>query len=216
MIMTESTQNDLSQDEKEILEELMNIAFGSASADLGEVIDIRVGLNVPEVQVADINAVPDLLEMISDDRQEIHIIEQNFWGDFSGRSFLAFSGDAGNALVSMADKNPVSKEESFNTGIRYSGVLLETGNILIGACIGKISELLETIVTYSPPIMVGQKQDFTALLEDFCEPDMKAIIIKTVFSFDDQSTSGALLTITKPESITWMKEALANFMENYA
>ncbi len=214
--MTESTQNDLSQDEKEILEELMNIAFGSASADLGEVIDIRVGLNVPEVQVADINAVPDLLEMISDDRQEIHIIEQNFWGDFSGRSFLAFSGDAGNALVSMADKNPVSKEESFNTGIRYSGVLLETGNILIGACIGKISELLDTIVTYSPPTMVAQNRDFAALLNDFCEPAMKAIIIKTVFSFDEQATNGLLLTITKPESISWMKDALANFMENYA
>lgn len=214
--MTEPTHNDLSQDEKDILEELMNIAFGSASADLGEVIDIRVALNVPEVQVSDIKSIPEYLDMVNGDDQENHIIEQNFWGDFSGRSFLVFSGGAGNVLVSLAEENPAAKEESFNTGIRYSGVLLEIGNILIGACIGKISELLETIVTYSPPTMVGQNQDFTALLEDFCEPAMKAIIIKTVFSFDDQLTNGVLLTITKPESITWMKDALANFMENYA
>lgn len=218
--MTVSNQNDLSQDEKEILEELMNIAFGSASADLGEVIDVRVSLNVPEVQVSDIQSVPDHLRIITEEDGEedkqVKIIEQNFWGDFSGRSFLVISGGAGDDLVRLTEASVPVKDELQPPQIRHEGVLLEIGNIMIGACIGKIGELLETVISYSPPTMVGPDRDFPALLEDFCEPNMRAIIIKTVFSFDEKSTDGLLLTITKPESIAWMKEALTNFMENYA
>ncbi len=215
--MTDISPNDLSRDEKEILEELMNIAFGSASADLGEVIDIRVSLNAPEVQVTGIDSIPDYLHMIrKEEGDNIHIIEQNFWGDFSGRSFLVISGGASSDLVRLTGNPAPSPVEPSYNRMQQDGVILEIGNIMIGACIGKIGELLATVITYSPPTMIPADKNFPELLQDFCDPSLQAIIIKTVFSFEEKATNGLLLTITKPESIAWMKEALANFMENYA
>lgn len=214
--MTELTSNDLTQDEKDILEELMNIAFGSASADLSEVINMRIALNVPEIMVLDMKSVPAQLTAMIEDRADTDIIEQNFWGDFSGRSFLAISSGEGSYIASLADISPPEDIQLYNPEHRHTGVFLEIGNIMIGACIGKISELLATVVTYSPPTMVSQDKDVASLLTNFADPSMKAIIIKTVFSFDEQAINGFLLTITNPESISWLKEALNNFMENYA
>ncbi|MDY6905877.1 MAG: chemotaxis protein CheC [Thermodesulfobacteriota bacterium] len=205
----------LSRDEEEILEEVMNIAFGSASADLGEVIDIRVSLNVPEVRVADIQTITDHFQRFSRDNKDIKIIQQNFWGDFAGRSFLLVSGTAGNDLVCLADEGVSDNDPAACGEMRHNGVLLEIGNILIGACIAKIGELLSTIVTYSPPVLADRNKPFAALVGDFCDAARQTIIIKTTFSFDDRSTNGLLLTVARPESITWMKAALAAFMEDY-
>lgn len=213
--MKKITTTDFSRDEKEILEEVMNIAFGSASAELGEVIDIHVSLNAPEVHVTDIQSVPDYFQSIREDNEGIKIIEQNFWGDFAGRSFLVVSVNTGNDLISLAEGTPPGDETMARTEIRHNGVLLEIGNILIGACIGKIGELLTTVVTYSPPFMADADKPFTDLIADFCEPAMRAIVIKTVFAFENKSTTGLLLTITKPASIAWMRHALMNFMESY-
>jgi len=212
--MTNDQDPGISQDEKEILEELMNIAFGSASAELGEVLDIHVHLNVPEIKILSIETVPDYLDQAKTADTGIDIIEQNFWGDFTGRSFLSISNCDSEDLLHLID--PTAPEDDYDTQdleIKHRGVLLEIANIMIGACIGKIAEMLETIVTYSPPILTGR--DLQYLLHESYDQSMKAIVLKTVFSFENKAINGFLLTITSPASIAWIKTALANFMENY-
>ena len=50
-----------SEEERDILQEIMNIAFGNATADLAELIDIQVILSIPDVQVLNFNALPTYL-----------------------------------------------------------------------------------------------------------------------------------------------------------
>ena len=49
--MTSQPKPIFSEEEKDILQEIMNIAFGNATADLAEVIDIYVLLSVPDIKV---------------------------------------------------------------------------------------------------------------------------------------------------------------------
>jgi len=81
---TLDTANLISKDEASILEEVMNIAFGKASSDLAELIDIRILLNVPNVEML---KAEGLLQRIKEETKEygaISIIEQNFWGKYNG------------------------------------------------------------------------------------------------------------------------------------
>ncbi len=206
----------ITTDEKEILEELMNIAFGSASAELGEVIDIRVSLNVPEIYIINAENVPDFLEEAIENDEKPRIVEQNFWGDFLGKCFLVLSTGNEEDIITLTGRE-LTEEEKVPpyAEIKHNGILLEIGNILIGACIGKISEMLNTVVTYSEPAIKSQNSNFHTLLPDFEEPAMGAILLKTVFSFDEKDIDGFLLVITSPGSITWLKTAIAKFMENY-
>ncbi|MBN2646010.1 MAG: chemotaxis protein CheC [Desulfuromonadaceae bacterium] len=203
-------------EEKDILQEVMNIAFGQASADLAEVIDIFVVLSVPNIQVIQGRDLPKyLLEEIHSSGL-VNIIEQGFLGKFSGQALLIFPCGAEKVLLNL-----------FNQGAEAVGgcdidvdtleleTLMEVGNILIGACIGKIAELLQDIVTYDPPRLIAQ--DFSLEHPKCCPIDENsfAISIRTVFRFEQEDVEGYLFLITNQRSIEWLKKALYAFLESF-
>ena len=92
---------------------------------------------------------------------------------------------------------------------------LEIGNILIGACIGKIAELLGDVATYSPPHITIEKSLHGIVKDNMSEPDNLAIILKTVFEFNEKNVSGYMFIITKQESFSWLKDALRKFVDQF-
>lgn len=205
----------LNEQELLILQELMNIAFGSASADLEEVLDLSIDLRVPEAETVPVSELKDYIagSMKLDDRSSM--VEEKFWGEFSGSSILVFPEAVGKNLLSILSHPALESTAENQIGEMDQGVLLEVGNILIGACIGKISELLNTVVTYSPPyIELGKRSNLDFFVENF-EPGSYAIILKTEFVFHQEHLNGRLMIITGQDSIAWMKAALNSFMEDY-
>ena len=95
----------ISDEEKEILQEIMNIAFGKAAADLAEVINIFVVLSVPYIQMLKAQDLPEYLKTQVSEYNRISIVEQNFWGEFKGSAFLVFQASAGRELVSLFGDN---------------------------------------------------------------------------------------------------------------
>jgi len=93
--------------------------------------------------------------------------------------------------------------------------LMEVGNILIGACVGKLAELLGDNVTYSPPRVISGNSPSNAIPADTFEKDSSAIVLKTVFCFNERNVEGFLFLVTSHDSIVWLKKALATFMEQY-
>ncbi len=204
-----------SEEEKEILQEIMNIAFGNATADLAEVIDIFILLSVPNVQVINVGEIPNYVTKKVDFAGETSIVSQHFWGDFRGSSIMVFPSRSGRDLISILS-NDDSDDFSPNPMVSLENeVLMEIGNILIGACIGKISELLNTFVTYSPPTVIHEKSDdYTHFVESF-DPSQRAIIMETIFKFEKRDINGLLLIITDQESVKWLQKALIDFMAPY-
>jgi len=86
---------------------------------------------------------------------------------------------------------------------------------LIGACIGKVAELLKDVVTYTPPKVIVEKYYGDVISESSYEPDKTAIVLRTDFKFDKGNVSGFLFLITSQESVTWLKKALTDFLEEY-
>jgi chemotaxis protein CheC len=204
----------ISEEEKEILQEIMNIAFGKAAADLAEVINIYVVLSVPYIQMLKAHELPEYLKTQVSSYDRISIVEQNFWGDFKGSAFLVFQASAGRELVSLfGDGTEEFGSESIEALEKET--LMEVGNILIGACVGKLSELLGDAVTYSPPRVVTENTPHDAIPENIFKSDSSAIILKTVFCFNERNVNGFLFLVTSHDSILWLKQSLAAFMEQF-
>jgi chemotaxis protein CheC len=203
------------EEEKEILQEIMNIAFGNATADLAGVIDIYVVLSVPKIQVINIGTLPEYLRDTLNASGKTRIVDQRFWGDFNGSGFLVFPTGAGDDLISLLEDNRIEDLHSKSKELIEQEVLTEIGNILIGACVGKMSELLNTFVTYSPPrVMTENESECKHLVEQF-DPDQPAIVMKTVFKFKQKDVNGFLLILTNQESIAWLRKSLHEFMDSY-
>lgn len=205
-----------SDEEKDILQEIMNIAFGSASADLGEVIDIYVELSAPNIQVLDIGDLPHyLLDRMNFHQTETSIVAQNFWGDFKGSGILVLPGKAGRNLLTVLEDDEFDDADGQPVAGQEKEVLMEVGNILIGACVGKVCELLETFVTYTPPLVIHDNSDeYGSFVKSF-DPSQTAIIMETLFKFQNVDINGLMLIFTSQEAIEWLRKALHDFMESY-
>ncbi len=213
--METASNNQITEEEKDILQEVMNISFGKASADLTDVINAYVVLSVPDVTLLKAEKLPDYIRDDIKDYNSISIIEQNFWGKFKGICFLIFPSRSGRKLVAMLGEGDDSFEQSDTMAVLEKETLIEVGNILIGACVGKVAELLSEVVTYSPPRVIFEDSPKKNISKDIFEPESMAIIMKTIFSFEGQDINGFLFLVTSQESFGWLKVALHRFMERY-
>ncbi|MBI4848785.1 MAG: chemotaxis protein CheC [Nitrospirae bacterium] len=207
----------LTSEEGEILQEIMNIAFGKSAADLADVIDTHVVLSIPFIKIMQVTELPMYIREHVKDYKKISIVEQNFWGRFKGDALLVFSSGSGKELIAMLQHGPgeISSFESDPIDILERETLMEVGNILIGACVGKLAELLKDVVTYTPPMVVVERYYTDALSERQFDVDKTAIVLKTDFSFTEGNVSGFLFLVTNNDSIKWLKEALRIFIEQY-
>ncbi len=205
----------ISEEEKDILQEIMNIAFGKAAADLAEVINIFVVLSVPDIKIIKAGDLPEYIGTEFNEFSNISIVEQNFWGGFKGNALLVFQADAGKELIALlGDGGDLTPETEFSDMLENE-TLIEVGNILIGACVGKVAELLKDVVTYSPPRIIFEDHPKVSMPKDLFDSSSSAIILKTVFSFNERNVNGFLFLITSDNSVIWLKKALADFMEQY-
>lgn len=214
--MSHNNVKDLiTSSETDLLQEIMNIAFGRAASDLAEFIDIFVILSVPQIKLLRAYDLPTYInnEIMDYDQDKVSVVEQSFWGKFKGNAFLVFPSGAGKRMISLFD----GRDEFFESDPSHElekETFLEIGNILIGACIGKLAELLGDVTTYSPPRVMVEKS-LHVLYETLLDPDSMAIVLRTVFEFNDKNISGYMFVLTKEESFGWLKNALHKFLEQY-
>jgi len=204
----------------DILRELMNIAFGKAGADLADVLDMFVVLNVPDVQVIPAARLHDHIGAEIRSQPGISVVEQDFWGDFQGNAFLILPAVAGKNLLALlapeegtpatGSTDPYAAMDSLE-----GDTLMEMGNIIIGACVGKLAELLGTVVSYSPPSVSVDDDLGRAIRADLFEPGYSAVVLQTVFSFGNRDVKGFVFLVSSRESVQWLKAALHRFMAQY-
>lgn len=207
----------LTSEEQDILQEIMNIAFGSAAADLASVIDLYVQLSVPSVTIIPASEFLEYLRKEIRDDRGISIVEQNFWSRFRGIALLAFSDGAGKSLMSvLVDGDQRKTFESDPLQVLEKEILMEVGNILVGACIGKVSELLGDTISYSPPrVLIGNLAGKTSTPRKMFAPGNMVIVLQTVFHFGKQDVQGYMFLVVSQECIEFLKQALGAFMEQY-
>ena len=214
MVKDDNTKEMITAEETDILQEIMNIAFGRAASDLAEYIDIFVILSVPYIKLLQVADLPPYINTEIKDYDKVSVVEQNFWGKFKGSAFLIFPSGTGKRMISLFG----GEDESFESDPIYElekETFREVGNILIGACVGKIAELLGDVITYSPPRVIIEQSQHGLVSDKNFDPDCLAIVLRTVFEFNDKNISGFLFIITSQESFGWMKTALHKFLEQY-
>lgn len=201
--------------ELDVLQELMNMAFGSAAADLGELVDVFVQLNAPKTEIIPVGDLSDYVLHQVGKQNRVSVVEQEYRGTTQGLALLVFTGDAERQLVSFFQDDPLFPIGTEGMLELEREILMEVGNILIGACVGRLFELLKRPITYLPPRATGS-DGIAGLVERrmFSSEDF-AISMHAQFSFEDREVSGFLFLINKQESESELRLALHDFWSQY-
>ena len=196
--------------ELDALAELMNISFGAAAAGLAEVLDIFINLNIPYIKIIKKKELTDYIREEIPGCSDCSVIEQKFHGDFGGRAILLFPYGIEKKLLSLFNMLEDDTYESDSVAGLEKEVLMEVGNILIGACLGKIFELIDSRIIYFPPTVLLRPEPDQMLSSEGDSEEM-CITLKTGFHFEDRNVEGHLFLINNKESIPRLKESLKPF-----
>jgi chemotaxis protein CheC len=202
--------------EKDALQEIMNISFGQAAADLSEVISLYVTLSVPYIDVLTHDEVARYIQGRIPDTSEMSMVTQLFNGNFSGCSILLFPHGEGKKLLHMFNEEIGGALDGYDVDLLERESLIEISNVIIGACISKIAEMLGDVVSYSPPRYYARDQIRGTLQESFSAENSFAIFFKTLFHFEEFNASGYLFLVSNCTTLGWLKKAIAEHLRRYA
>ena len=195
---------------QEVLGELINISFGTATATIADIFDNFATLHVPDISFLSLEEL-DKFILKDFNYQNIYTTTQQFKGQFQGEIVFAMDPESAKNMQSAIFAEDELDDSAMFSDDELKQSILEIANILGSSCIGKLAELLSTDVTFSPPYI-----DFCQKLIKDNEDSLysKVIVISTVLEFREIEIRGKLFIMFNDEMFSWLESALENFLEN--
>lgn len=191
----------LTEDEQDVLQELMNVAYGNATAVVAEMLDAFATLSIPCIKVMETSEL--LEEFLTLKGESYFFSTQAFMGEFSGES--AFFID------NMSAQN-LAKHLSLESNEDLDDAILELTNVLTSSLTTRLAQEMDTEVKFSIPSIskiplneIGKNRAF--------QHYSQVIVIDTQLNFKDQKISGEIFILTKDGSIEWLKNQLNTILE---
>lgn len=188
----------LSLRQLDLLKEIGTIGSANAATALADLINKKVDIAVPRVNLVPLESISTLLGA-SD--KLYFVLDIEIRGDISGRMFLLFSPDDARYLSSALLGKP-KEELEFNDGM-FQSSLKESANILSGSYIAALAEMTNlTILTSVPSLamdMVGAILDFIFI--QIAQYSEQALLIKTDVKVSGESLEGLFLLFPSTESL---------------
>lgn len=146
--MTEISPYWLDELELDALTELINIGVSRAASSLASMCGEEVQLTVPAVSAVTPDAAA---EMIGGGGGKLIGVEQDYAGDIAGRALLVFPELNSLELVRAVTRDAAAPEE---IPALAPEAIMETGNVVLQACLGTLANMLQRRLEISTPKLV--------------------------------------------------------------
>ena len=186
--------------ELDALKEVANVGAGHAATALSQLTNRRIMIDVPKVQIC---SIEEASAAVGTDSPVVAAVLMHVLGDLTGRSLLLFDKDCALRLTDMLLAREPGTTRVF--GELEQSAVKETANILTGAYLNGLSDLLGLMLIPSVPSLAVDL--CAAILSttylNFGHDRSYVIILDTRFQFDpgDSSMSGHFVLLPDPASL---------------
>jgi chemotaxis protein CheY-P-specific phosphatase CheC len=190
--MTQTTS--LSEDQRDCLQEISNVAMGQAGDHLARLLDSFVILSVPHVAILTPAEIAMAVQAIDED--SVSGICQGFiGGGIAGEAMLLFND------TSFVDLTKLMKfEEELNT-LTERELLVDSTNILVGALLRGIAEQLDIEFSFGPPAIMGQHQQLDKVLMSKNARWDRTLVIEVNYKIEGKNVQCDLLLVITESSL---------------
>ena len=198
---------NLTEDEKDCLQELMNVAYGSATAAITEILNAFANLSIPKIQIIDSNDLKPYLSNKLNLEMEHLVSLQQLNGTISGENMFVIDKQS---AINIAYKFGLEDDEIDDNEI--SDIVLEITNILSSSTISKLAEDIDTNVSFSAPT-IKKLTSIDQLNNIFISKYEKVIIISNELNFEELNIRAELFILTTDNSILFIKEKINKILD---
>ncbi|VXC17431.1 Chemotaxis protein CheC [Pseudomonas sp. 8Z] len=163
----------LSEDQRDALQELMNVAMGQAADQLACLTDTFVVLSVPRIHSVASLRETQLPEVMGDETV-VDVTRQSFLGQVRGEAFVCFGCHGADQLAELMgyDEHNIQQREE---------LMLDVTNILSGACINSLAQQFDLPVSYGAPSVFSRHASFKQAMGDKALQSHRALVMEIRF-----------------------------------
>jgi chemotaxis protein CheC len=188
------------------LKEMVNIGVGHAAGVLNAILNSRVQLHVPVVEMMNYEELKAKIQSIG--HGDVSSVRLGFKGPFSGNASLVFPAEGAVKLVSVITGTEADSSDMNELRV---GTLTEVGNIVLNGVMGAIGNELKLHVFYSLPIYL--ENPFEMLLSSAqTEFDANVVWVQTSFTVETESIVGDIILVFEVGSLDLLLEAVNRAM----
>ena len=185
--------------ERDIIREILNIGLARAADSFAVIAQERVLLEVPNI---DLLMSDDILHRVRDYQTRHVPIQSDIRGDFNGTTLMFFSGQHVQRLSRVCLR--MQTTESLELNELQESLLLEISNIITGALVTQLANILKASIYGAPPI--APKGDIAENLQSLLpEQQLQPLIFSVITQFSDRDNTVELPLMLFFDRVTFGK-----------
>ncbi|MGL4517842.1 MAG: response regulator, partial [Shewanella sp.] len=194
-------------DMRDACQEIANIAMGRAADLLAKLLNVFVRLPIPNVNVLEVSELTMALKA-TEESETVSALCQGFIGaGVAGEALLLFHDSS---FKDMAKLMGLANPEDNNTEIE---VLIDTGNVLIGAFLNGISEQLDMKFSQAHPVVLGRHCTVNELIHDNSAKWQRTLAMEINYRIEDHHIQCDLLLLFTEDSIPTLSYKLGYLID---
>jgi chemotaxis protein CheC len=183
-----SVEVKLTEDQYDILSELLNIGMGKAASQLNDMLERPVEIKVPNIKLLQASKLKDEEVKLQFDKL-ISSVSMDFGGFISGKTALVFPPESAQNLVEALTGEEPGTPEMDSVTVE---TLSEIGNIVINSVMGSLSNSIGQCLEYSPPSYMEDSFSRVAV-SNINDSDQVVLLAEVAFSISNLEISGEVI-----------------------
>jgi chemotaxis protein CheC len=201
----------LSEDQRDALQEVANLAMGQAATRLARLLDSFIELSVPRVKLVAVSEAANALREMTGIDDTVSAVRQGFRSDIKGEALVICRSDGVEQLCSLVN-DPYAR--SSYESVSQTELMFDVANLLTGACVSSILDQLGRTPVFSAPGLLGDAMTLDEVFQPGVLQWEVALLVEVNFALEDQSFRAHLVMLMAEESIRQMNGALDELLSS--
>lgn len=180
--------------EFDVLREIGNIGAGNATTALSQMVNSKIDMKVPKVELLNFKELPDI---VGGAESLVVGILLTLDGDVDGMMMFMMDKRSARLIVNLLMNRDINETELEEFSEMDLSALQEIGNIIAGAYLSSLSQLTSMTITSSIPYMsidmAGAILSVPAI--EFGKVSDKALLIQSQFGEEEKKVNGYFILI---------------------
>ena len=203
----------LSEMQKDLLKEMVNVYIGQAASFLSEMVNQKIILCIPEIQLVNVEEIGGSIYRTGVLSGYSHLVSSSmkFGNQFKGKAYLVFPAHQAKNIVNACMGEDVVSEQELPISLQDTDfdVLKEISNVILNAIIGEMGNFLCMKLEYSlPEIDVIYLEEPENQIKS--QQDMYVLVLHTKFELAETSVVGTVVIALGMNSISILIDKLNN------
>jgi chemotaxis protein CheC len=197
-----STILQLNEERRDCLQEVVNVAMGQAADRLARMLDTFVVLSIPHIEVMKPADIAMAIQSLDTSESVSGVCQGFIGGGIAGEAMLLFNDTSFQDLARLMNYPGELDEHSERE------LLMDTTNILFGACLNGIADQMDMTFSYGPPMVLGQHRRLGELVHAEHALWDHALVTEINYKLEGYRVNCDLLLVMTDDSIQRMFKKL--------